>query len=370
MLNYKSIFALMFQRLASPGSYRHGSLFMLVLFAMLHTADAGQDIAPGNLVEAAVADGSSPHEQGRRIYNFRCYYCHGYSGDAKTLASTYMQPGPRDFTAPGAKRLSRQQMIDAVTRGRPGTAMQGFRNTLTAPEIALVVDFVRREFIRNGAGNTRYHTVENGWEGHERYRIAFPFATGELALDTPWDSLSPQQRQGKRLFLRSCISCHDRARVRDDGVVWDPQAVSYPRFDFEPGDYLRSPDSISGASAFSKHDVMRRVPSLNGSEKMGEQLFQDNCAFCHGADGSGKNWIGTFLEPHAGDLTSDELMSGMTRERLRRTIESGVVGTSMPAWRHVLTAEQIEAVISYIERVFHKLADSSLQSHETRHQDR
>ncbi len=39
------------------------------------------------------------HEQGRAVYNFRCYFCHGYSGDAKTLAATYLQPPPRDFSA-------------------------------------------------------------------------------------------------------------------------------------------------------------------------------------------------------------------------------------------------------------------------------
>ena len=31
------------------------------------------------------------HERGRAIYNFRCYFCHGYSGDARTLAATYLQ---------------------------------------------------------------------------------------------------------------------------------------------------------------------------------------------------------------------------------------------------------------------------------------
>ncbi len=39
------------------------------------------------------------HKRERAIYNFRCYFCHGYSGDAKTLASTYLKPQPRDFTS-------------------------------------------------------------------------------------------------------------------------------------------------------------------------------------------------------------------------------------------------------------------------------
>jgi cytochrome c oxidase cbb3-type subunit 3 len=303
-------------------------------------------------------------ESGRAIYNFRCYYCHGYSGDAQTLASTYLNPRPRNFTAPDAKRLNRERMIDAVTNGRPGTAMKGFRNTLSESDISLVVDFVRWEFIRSGRRNTRYHTLENGWDRHDRYLIAYPFATGELALDTPWEELNQEQRRGKRLFLSSCISCHDRARVEDEGKIWDAHAVSYPRIDFSPGDFLLPPDAVSGASAFARHDVAPAVDGLDPIEREGEALFQGNCAFCHGADGSGKNWIGVFLEPHARDLRSDEVMGNMTRERLRKTIAEGIVGTSMPAWRGVLNPGQIEAVIAYIDKVIHKLADNQPEAPE------
>ena len=55
---------------------------------------AGHGPAPA---AAAVAT-ASEHELGRKVYNFRCYFCHGYSGAAKTLAATYLKPLPRDFT--------------------------------------------------------------------------------------------------------------------------------------------------------------------------------------------------------------------------------------------------------------------------------
>ena len=44
---------------------------------------------------ATAGDSASRHQQGREIYNYRCYFCHGYSGDAKTLASSYLDPPPR-----------------------------------------------------------------------------------------------------------------------------------------------------------------------------------------------------------------------------------------------------------------------------------
>ncbi|MEQ1714686.1 MAG: L-2-amino-thiazoline-4-carboxylic acid hydrolase [Hyphomicrobium sp.] len=57
------------------------------------------------------AQASAQHERGRAVYNFRCYFCHGYSGDAATLASSYLTPRPRDFTK---SALSKAQIADAV----------------------------------------------------------------------------------------------------------------------------------------------------------------------------------------------------------------------------------------------------------------
>jgi cytochrome c oxidase cbb3-type subunit 3 len=48
-------------------------------------------------------------------------------------------------------------------------------------------------------------------------------------------------------------------------------------------------------------------------------------------------------------------MQSMTRERLRQVITKGLEGTTMPAWGHVLTEQQIDAIIAYINRAFHPL---------------
>jgi cytochrome c oxidase cbb3-type subunit 3 len=88
-------------------------------------------------------------------------------------------------------------------------------------------------------------------------------------------------------------------------------------------------------------------------EQQGEALFQANCSFCHAADGTARNWIGSFMEPHPRDLTSPAAMSGMTQDRLRTVIHEGLPGTSMPAWKSVLSDPEIEAVIAYVGRAFH-----------------
>ncbi len=109
----------------------------------------------------------------------------------------------------------------AVREGVPGTAMQRFGGTLTEGEIAAVSAFVHEEFVLGRRPNTRYHTAENGWPGHERYASAFPFAQGLIPLDAPPGSLSARERAGRDLYLATCITCHDRAAVNDAGPAWE-----------------------------------------------------------------------------------------------------------------------------------------------------
>jgi cytochrome c oxidase cbb3-type subunit 3 len=94
---------------------------------------------------------------------------------------------------------------------------------------------------------------------------------------------------------------------------------------------------------------------MSKQELRGEKLFQENCAFCHAADGTGRNWIGSFLEPHPRDLTSNAFMSSQTPKSLAKVIRDGLPDTSMPAWKSVLTETDIQAVIAYIARAFHPL---------------
>lgn len=327
----------------------------LVLAAALLALTACDERAAGSAMPAAAAAAAAPADSatlalGRKVYNYRCYFCHGYSGDAKTLAATYLAPPPRDFTR--GTPLDAPAILATVREGRAGTAMKSFRGILDEGEMAAVAAFVAREFVHDKAPNTAYHTAENGWSDHGRFAAAFPFATGAIQLDAPVDSLDASQRAGRQLFLSACVSCHDRAHVADEGPAWSSRPLSYPRMGFVPGQDTAPPvDAVSSASVYAKHDVVPRIEGLNAQQRRGEQLFQANCAFCHGADGTGKNWIGQFMEPKARDLTLYSAQS-MPAARLRNTIRDGLPGTSMPAWRHVLGRAEIDAVAAYVARAF------------------
>ena len=319
---------------------------VLLLGAAYQGFDAGTGRGGGD------AGAQARHEAGRKVYNFRCYFCHGYSGDARTLAASYMTPAPRDFRAATPEQLPEASILSAVRDGRAGTGMKSFRGILSDVEMQDVAAFVAREFVRDKSANTAYHTAENGWPGHQRYAAAFPFARGEVALDLPVESLSAEQLAGRRLFMTSCVSCHDRARVDDEGPAWSARPVSYPRLGFVPGQpNTPPPDVVSSASVYAKHEVVPRITGLTRQQRRGQDLFQANCAFCHGGDGTGKNWIGQFMEPKARDLTQYDART-MPPARLKQVIREGLPGTSMPAWQHVLQPAEVDAVGAYVARAF------------------
>jgi cytochrome c oxidase cbb3-type subunit 3 len=332
--------------------WRHAAIGLL-LAALLFLV--GWDVM-GPPASVTLQRASEAHERGRQVYNFRCYYCHGYSGDAKTLAASFLAPPPRDFTAASPESLDAATIVDAVRHGRAGTAMASFRNVLGDAEIEAVAGFVAREFVRDRAPNTAYHTAANGWPGHERHAAAFPFARGEIAIDADEEALDATQRAGRRLFMSTCVSCHDRARVIDAGPTWAARPLSYPRLGFVPGDAQIPVDAVSSASVYALHEVVPVIANLTARQQAGQALFQANCAFCHGADGTGKNWIGQFMEPKARDLTQYSTRT-MPAALLRQRIREGLPGTSMPAWQHVLTAGEIDALAAYVARAMFQ-ADS------------
>lgn len=305
-------------------------------------------------VRMAIATSSTdiPDEliTGRDVYNYYCYQCHAYSGDAKTLASTFLDPKPRNFTAASLTSLTRETMISAVSHGRSGTAMMSFASVLDNHEIESVVDYIRERLMSSDAQQLRYHTDANGWPQHDRYAIAYPFVNGEIRLDTPWGKLDKQQQAGKRLYMNACISCHDHGEASRSNQIWEIRAVSYPRKHYSHK--LEKIDALSGASVHELHEQAIPEAGLSGQERQGRQLYLDNCAFCHAPDGSSRNWIGSFLDQGPRDFTVDNFIARSSDEYLQRVILEGLPGTSMPAWKQVLNKEQITDIVVFLRRAF------------------
>ena len=71
------------------------------------------------------------------------------------------------------------------------------------------------------------------------------------------------------------------------------------------------------------------------------ELFQRNCAVCHGPEGEGQQ-VGALAVPSLGAART----VGSTDERLSQQIHDG--GGQMPPFKYTLTDEQIQALVRFI----------------------
>jgi mono/diheme cytochrome c family protein len=80
--------------------------------------------------------------------------------------------------------------------------------------------------------------------------------------------------------------------------------------------------------------------------RQGEDVFKTNCEMCHGPQGHGDGPAGQALDPRPRNLA--ELQTKVGDDFLFWRIREGKPGTSMVAWKGILTDEQIWQVISFI----------------------
>ena len=78
----------------------------------------------------------------------------------------------------------------------------------------------------------------------------------------------------------------------------------------------------------------------------GAEVFKNNCVACHGEQGHGDGPAGAALTPRPKNLPV--LASIVGDDYLYWRINTGKGGTSMIAWKGVLTEEQIWQVVSFI----------------------
>ncbi len=86
----------------------------------------------------------------------------------------------------------------------------------------------------------------------------------------------------------------------------------------------------------------------------GGRLYQQYCASCHGPEGWGDGPAGESLQPAPTPLAHTMMMPMTTDGYAFWRIREGgqAFGSAMPAWKDVLTDEQIWAVILYMRAGF------------------
>jgi mono/diheme cytochrome c family protein len=105
-----------------------------------------------------------------------------------------------------------------------------------------------------------------------------------------------------------------------------------------------------------KEAVARKNPvkANAASISRGKQLFQANCATCHGASGRGDGPVGKALDPKPADLTA---MAGHHSDGdYAWKIANG--RGAMPPWKGVLDDQQIWDVVNFVQSLGGKKSDA------------
>ena len=88
-----------------------------------------------------------------------------------------------------------------------------------------------------------------------------------------------------------------------------------------------------------------------------KHLYDTSCANCHGTDGRGHGSAADALNPSPRDFTRGTYKFRSTAsgsipsdEDLYRAVARGLPGTSMPAWKGLLSEAQIRALVAYVKQ--------------------
>ncbi len=126
---------------------------------------------------------------GAKVFAANCVVCHGDKGDGKGPAGTALNPPPADFAdVKFARGISPQDWYGFVTNGVTGTAMAGWKSTLSDADIWNVVFY-------------------------------------ERAFSAPADQVAA----GKALFTQNCVLCHgDQGNGKGPaGVALNPPPANF-----------------------------------------------------------------------------------------------------------------------------------------------
>lgn len=123
--------------------------------------------------------------------------------------------------------------------------------------------------------------------------------------------------------------------------------------------YRSGPTRSEAASlppAFLDTPIAPRPATSPTTIARGKQVYESNCAQCHGVSGAGDGYCASWLSPWPGDFVEAQYKfrttpSGMppSDEDLFRTISRGVNGTGMPPWMQILSGEDRWALVDHLK---------------------
>ena len=118
------------------------------------------------------------------------------------------------------------------------------------------------------------------------------------------------------------------------------------------------------AMAFANNDDSNIAAIKNGAKN-----YKSYCAACHGDAAEGAVNAGreiSIITDSGGnqppDLTDNESLYGTTPEAILASIENGIPGTMMPAWKGRLTDDEMSNIVTYIQSRMKGMAQSAIEA--------
>ncbi len=315
---------------------------------------------------------------GQRLFSINCAPCHGRSvavrGEQEDLRTVISQGGLHLEMPPWRERLNEGE-LDALARFvvEPGAAPEAGAlydqhcAVCHAQRIPAADDVeIAREIIASGGA----HETMPVW--------------GEVLTDEQLDALVSYTIQaatgsplalGQKLYAQNCAACHgdfgeggpnparpddviapistsEYLRTRDDSTLRAIISEGQPNFGMSPfGTSFGGPlddEDIDAIVSFIRAweadppveippEVRTRPLAVEGSE-----IYAEVCAQCHGPDGAG------LIGP---SLRDSEFQRANTDQDIFDTINLGHEATPMIGWGEILTAEQIEQLVTFIREL-------------------
>ncbi|HJS18147.1 MAG TPA: cytochrome c [Anaerolineales bacterium] len=106
------------------------------------------------------------------------------------------------------------------------------------------------------------------------------------------------------------------------------------------------PDEIGTLAVVPAAYAGKSNPLGTEAEVAGAEVFETNCVMCHGPEGHGDGPAGVSLQPRPKNLAV--LKESASDDYLFWRISEGKPGTSMLAWKSILTEDQIWQAVSFI----------------------
>ena len=298
--------------------------------------------------EELLLDAGRMLKHGKKLYARHCLHCHGPGGAGNGPTAAYLFPMPRDyrlgvfkFTSTNQNnRASRDDLLNTLHRGIPGTSMPAFR-LLGDDDLHALVEYVRWLAMR---GEYELKLAAEAAADFSQAAVADRLADGETQ-----EEIDETLRDFLDLDLAGAIDYTGEDLAEAWSEANDADAVVTP--------------------------AAGRVADTPASRERGRQLYlsdRTKCASCHGAHGRGDGpqtvafqlvpgTSETYPQPglydawshpiRPRDLTQGVYRGGRRPIDLYRRLHAGIKGTPMPAFGGTLSETDLWDLVNFILHV-------------------